>query len=252
MTPEELLQVQATYKAYQDQVVRDYRATLVSRFTQSIEPVLSFCKRYASTEAGICEAVVARWIADHANDVSIWDTLYANINGGSGHGSRAIRIDVMQEIANRQMASSANQRQYTELYLKSRRVMPRRYIPGAHGNFPAGHPNRVHNKVETTGIQWTGNAYTIAQGMIGALGPTRTGAGGYYAMLAVKGQGGHVMGAYFGTSMTGYTDVAFFDPNYGDFWFAKNDDFCRFLRDFIPWAYPNYTGYDIRTFGRAV
>src|SRR5258708_6977418 len=71
----ELLRVQAEYQSIQTAIVRDTGAVLVSPFTQSREPMLSFCKRYSNTSGGICEALVARWIGDHANDVSLWDKL---------------------------------------------------------------------------------------------------------------------------------------------------------------------------------
>jgi YopT peptidase len=235
----ELLRVQAEYQGIQTEIVDSTGAVLVSPFTQSREPMLSFCKRYSNTSGGICEALVARWIGDHANDVSLWDELLSYTTH-SGTRTYSIKIDVINEITTQQHLGSWNQdqRAHTESYLRSRSVLLRRSIVGGHAS-------------QTSSVQWRANAHTIGAEIAQIMSNRSSSGEGFYAMLAVKRDGGgHVMGAFIGSGSA--KDVAFFDPNYGDFWFKKKAIFGQFLPHYIQRHYAAFSGYDIRMFGRDI
>ena len=234
MGPNELLRIQAEFKGVQNQIVNNTGATLVCPFSQAREPMLSFCKRYSNTRGGICEAIVARWIGDHANDVSLWDELLSYTTRG-GEATYDININVINEITTQQhLGGLFNQDQltYTSEYLRGRNVVAREYHASSHW----GHP--------------LGSAYAVGNSLVQIVNARRNNVGGIYAMFTVMRDdaGGHVMGAFIGSRGN---DVAFFDPNYGDFWFERRLAFDRFFPDFIHNYYNAYNTYDVRTFVRA-
>ena len=49
---------------------------------------------------------------------------------------------------------------------------------------------------------------------------------GSYVLISIMGNGGHAMAAYIGN------DIAFFDPNYGEFWFPTHLQFFQFFMNF--------------------
>jgi YopT peptidase len=67
-------------------------------------------------------------------------------------------------------------------------------------------------------------------------------------MIAIMGNGGHAMAAYVGS------DVAFFDPNFGEFWFPTQRKFYDFFLNF--WRTSGYesefSSYFLQPYAKAV
>jgi hypothetical protein len=223
-------------------------------YSQSEEPTNTLINMLPYTEDGICQALSAKWIAEHANDGSLWNWLMvpgtknikqsaiANlminftesvVSGASSldHnlGNRRARKKIANRLANptTKKANTGNlgyqdfvTTKYLGLYGMRRRTLPAAALCGpAMKSFKFGLGPKVGQ-------------------MLGlALSPTNLntkGADGSYVLISIMGDGGHALAAFVGRD-----DVAFFDPNFGEFWFPKRADFRTFLDYF--WQRTGYS-----------
>ena len=252
---QELLRVQANYKALQQKAHKDYKAVVVSGFSQSIEPVRSFLKLTPETKNGICQALVDSWIIAHANEGSLWNDLYTNVNG-----IPSLKIDRMKALLAQfavglgtgEKSMGPYQKLNTEVTLMRNGVIPRMNLSDGHRMYDDGY--------NTSGGQLVADGQ-LADKILGTLPMHKShGLGvGSYAMISIKSaKGGHVMVAYLGGTGRSkdpnapFSDVAFFDPNVGEYWFQDASEFARFFRYLVGRIYSTYGGYQIRSFARKV
>ncbi|MGG5820950.1 YopT-type cysteine protease domain-containing protein [Falsiroseomonas sp. HW251] len=213
-------------------------------YSQSIEPTRTLINMLPYTSGGICNALSAKWIEQHANGGSLWNWLFtpgttnvqqakiANlmINFTESVVSGASDIDksqgnhgMRQRIANRIVNKSAKKAfaggdyqefvtdKYLALYGIRRRRVAQDIISGSIENCLS------YGYGPKTAIQ-------LAVRMDPKYMVTRSGT---YAIINILGKaGGHAMAAWVGE------DVAFFDPNFGEFYFPKNADFQKFFPTF--------------------
>jgi YopT-type cysteine protease-like protein len=215
------------YVGFVQKSVKDYGGMLTWNFSQVVNPVATLIGTNKGTADGICELLSAKWIDDHAHDshLSAWLS-----NGGKAIDPSKIRM-LMQlfmigdSMEGQQMVDSrvrylaatekdeTNQDVATRNFLFSRGIVrrgsswTRRW--GA-GNSDGGAKIKVQ----------------LAQDLVDSRGGT-----GSYRIIGIYGKdGGHCMAAYVGLK-----DLAFFDPNFGEFWFEDKTKFTKWFTEvFFP------------------
>ncbi len=220
------MRVTMDVKGIQSRAASKHGAVVVSTFSQTIEPVASFLKLHPKTRDGICQQLVGSWIAAHAAGGSLWNTLL-----GTVHGVPTIRLDRMREIlALARMNDAVGEEQDRKIadWLRTQGVLLRGAIHTAEPSFEIG--GKVVKGVPMVDPML---GTRILKALPRCRGWGRD--GGAYVMIGVwvPGADGHVMAAWLGGSgSTGelpFSDVAFFDPNYGEFWFEKAASFAGFF-----------------------
>ena len=251
----ELLRVQTIYKNLQSTAHKTYKAVVVSGFSQSIEPMASFLKLTPETKGGICQGLVDRWIAAHANEGSLWNDLYTNVNGMQClkiDEVRAIMAEFAAGLSNSKTSVGPYQKLNSELYLMRRGIIPRMNLSDGHRMYGEGYTRQGNQIVADP---------QLAEKILAKLPMCRAhGRGvGSYATISIKSpEGGHIMCAYLGgTAGVGnnalpFSDVAFFDPNIGEYWFQDAGDFGRFFRYVLKRVYSTYGGFQLRSFAKQV
>lgn len=173
---------------------------------------------------GVCKALSVFWITAHANDQDFWGWL---MDGGSWthiERARAI-IDVHGWYKNR---GGQTQDAWTNERLESVGLEERRAIAGG---------GSMQRTGAATAISATGSRYLAGFMMASDLAPNFDKTTEGYRQLSFWGPpgGGHAVAAWVAE------DVAFFDPNYGEFWFPSPAKFRQWYGHF--W---NMTGYGDR------
>ena len=188
-------------------------------FTQCSPPVSTFIGQDSSTSGGVCESLSAHWIYYHANDDSLWNWLMV---GGQVSLSR-LQYHVMQL----QSAGilSGDQHATTEAWLRTKNILRRQssYVASA------GRPHRQLGYLATRGgsaaASHDGSTSLFSAGALAAaiVRDDTRGAGSYKKPGLYGKAGDHAMALFVAQ------DVVFFDPNFGEFWFADKHAFTRWF-----------------------
>jgi hypothetical protein len=252
-TQQQILKVQTFYKGIRDTAHKTYKAVIVSPFSQSMEPVSSFLKIGEKTQDGICQALVNAWIAAHANEGSIWNEIYTNV-----HGIPSIQLSKMSQllldftasINDTSISMGPYQKLNSEIYLMKHGVIPRMDMGSGHRLYGEGYKvNTGTGKIDAD----PGLSHKIISGLKMCKSYGR--GVGSYAMVSFKSaKGGHVVALYLGGTggakgQLPFSDVAFFDPNFGEFWFDNAANFANFFVFLLGRFYSSYGGWQIRNFG---
>lgn len=190
----------------------------VMPFSQSLPPVAGLIGQNQQTRNGVCMALVNKWVAEHANGRSLW-TWLMDRNGTPDTGLIVnVMLNFLDTIAGG--GGAATQWRNSERYLKLYNVVRRRDIA------TGGAQDWTHDfgspgpQVGQTCAKWLTQHKT-------------DGNLGYYRSFCFLGaSGGHI------TTMWIAQDVAFFDPNFGEYWFERKDDFARWFPTF--WSASGY------------
>jgi len=251
----ELLRVQTIYKDLQSTAHKTYNAVVVSGFSQSIEPMTSFLRITPETKNGICQGLVDRWIASHASEGSLWNDLYTNVNGIPClkiDQVRAVMAEFTAGLGQSKTSVGPYQMVNSELYLMRRGVIPRMNLSDGYRMYDDGYARQAGKVVADP---------QLADKILAKLPMFRAhgrGVGSYATIVVKSPTGGHIMCAYLGgTAGVGsnalpFSDVSFFDPNIGEYWFQNAADFGRFFRYVVTRVYSNYGGYQLRSFAKQV
>ena len=202
-------------------------------YSQAMEPTNTLIKMLPYTSGGICNALSAKWIEQHANDGSLWNWLFAP---GTTYIQQSMIANLMinftesvvnsdSRVANPTARKAFKGGDYQEfvtdkyllMYGIRRRRIAQSWITGSIENC----------------IKWGYGSKTGVE-LAGRLQPkwmvTKSGT---YAIINILGKGGgHAMAAWVGE------DVAFFDPNFGEFYFSNAQDFQKFFNEF--WRLSGY------------
>ncbi len=206
--------------------VRSAGGHLTWDFSQCVNPVATIIGTDTVTRDGICEMLSAKWIDEHAHDSAL-----ANwITQGGGGTVNASKIRLLMQwfiigdsMRPSQMISphstspdiqrgSQNQDKATRNFLLSRGIIRRG--GGLQNGWGVG------NKAGGEKIK-----AKLASDLCDSRGGT-----GSYRIIGIYGSdaSGHCMACY-----TGLQDIAFFDPNFGEFWFEDKKKFQKwFMEDF--------------------
>lgn len=202
-------------------------------FSQCVNPVASIIGTDPITRDGVCEMLSAKWIDEHAHDGHLSNWL---MSGGAINPSRVrqlmqwfiigsemkprfmVRADaktrssagVKQDEGLGIQGGEVNQDKATRNFLLSRGIIQR--SGGLQNGWGVG------SKAGGEKIK-----IRLAQDICDSRGGT-----GSYRIIGIYGRdgGGHCMAAWCGLQ-----DVAFFDPNFGEFWFDDKAKFQKWFRD---------------------
>jgi hypothetical protein len=218
------------------------------RFSQSREPVRSMIASLPYTREGICQALTAKWIAEHFNGRSLWTWLADRASGDAIdlHKIGTLMINFadfsqrMGRLANPTTSiNTANMDQrlqqmgklsymdfvtgrYLRLWGLARRTRPQDFGPGEMvGGYSPRTGQLIAQRLANAPVGHSPAPYTAISVMRGAM------VGGT--------QSGHALAAFVDT------DVAFFDPNYGEFYFGDRGAFLQWFG-----YYWETTGYQDR------
>ena len=204
---------------------KDYGGVCTWDFSQCVNPVASLIAANPVTADGVCEMLSAKWIDAHAHDGAL-----ANWIVGSGGKIDPSKIRLMMQlfIVNTTMKPSqmigraitaqdkelqygdVNQDKSTRNYLASRGIIRRG--GGLQNGWGVG------NKAGGAKIK-----VKMAEDLCDSRGGN-----GSYRIIGIYGGdgGGHCMACF-----TGLQDIAFFDPNFGEFWFEDKKKFKAWFRE---------------------
>ncbi len=202
-------------------------------FSQGLPPTSSMIESLPYTKDGICQALSAKWITEHANDGSLWNWIYEAKSTRIKPGAIAnLMINFTESVVKAGPLSNPTTRgratgdliyqdfvtdRYMRLYgLRRRKIVQDTVVYSASTAHGYGYGPK-------TGI-------SLASRLSPRWLVTRSGA---YVLISILGKGGHAMAAYVGS------DIAFFDPNFGEFYLGDYKKFADFFKTF--WR---LSGYD--------
>ena len=234
---QEIIRIQNFFNNIADSAAA-FGGMTTARFSQVNGAVGALTRTDRNARRGICLALVHRWIASHANGGSIWNEIFNN----EGNIKIEEIKNLMEEQKNTRSWGSFRRQPYvhtqnfhSEIYLFRRGVVRRQGINSGLRIFHRG--GELQNPDLILGMH-IGNEIEN--------GP-RNG----YRLIVTYGPGrAHAFCAWVGgRTYTSYGDVAFFDPNFGEVWFDRIDNF-RLWYNFV-WQsiYGRHYGkYEIRDF----
>jgi hypothetical protein len=190
-------------------------------YSQCVQPTKSLIESMPATKGGICRALACRWIVEHANGGSLWNVLFAP---GTNWVKQAVIANTMisfiegvsdsgpmrnKTVKNPKKLGGGNYQdlvmdKYMTLHGLARRNICQNLITGFTSGF--------------TGLQ-------TAEQIVCRMTPKWLNAkSGCYLHMYIGGtDSAHSVAAWVGE------DIAFFDPNFGEFYFSKHADFKKFF-----------------------
>lgn len=190
-------------------------------YSQCVQPTKMLIESMPQTTGGICRALACKWIAEHANDSSLWNWLFVPNTTWVDRGKIAnLMVNFVEgvspsgtfqntTVSNPQNLGGGNYQdlvmdKYLELYGLARRGITQDLITGY--------------QVRTAGLNL---AHSIANRMTPRYLNTKSGC---YLHIYIGAPGSaHSMSAWVGQ------DIAFFDPNFGEFYFDNHKRFREFF-----------------------
>lgn len=182
-------------------------------FSQMKNPVRGVIGKSGTTNKGICEILAAKWVIEHARGGSLVEWL----SGGST-SRHDINIPRLAVLAQTFGLGRDDQDTTTDAYYRSAGMLPRRKsrsIMTYRGKVASSAP--IHDMEHGLG------RHDAAPALARYVKKTF---GAYIHLSIAGGMAAHALALWV------ERDVAFFDPNFGEFWFEDRDDFCRWLPEF--------------------
>jgi len=189
------------------------------QFSQVQDPVKSLICSYSDISGGICEMLAAKWLEAHAKNGSIVNWM---LDAGGQVNPDRVRQLMQWFVIGTTMRAGAmagcpgngaqGHSMVTEQWLRTHGVVRRRHISGGTPLLGGGVYHLPRNAVGQRGHPRPNFAGEIARAI--------TNSPGSYKMVGITGpRFAHAMAAWSDQ------DVSFFDPNFGEFWFARPADF---------------------------
>ena len=219
-------------------------------YSQCIEPTATLINMLPYTANGICQALSAKWIAQHANGSSLWDWLCTPGTTNVKQSAIAnLMINFTESVQRTGKLSNPTTRNQdtkgqfyqdfvTDKYLKLYSGLVRRSI------VQEGVIGSIRNQLTVGGGVNAGRrlARRLNESRLVSKGS------GSYVLISIMGNGGHAMAAFVGE------DIAFFDPNFGEFWFPSHKQFYAFFLKFWHRSgyYKNFPNYYLMPYAKAV
>lgn len=211
-------------------------------FSQSFGEVNELIRKVPDTSNGICQALAARWMVEHANNGSFWLWLR---DGNANNPVNQWKIGqlMMQAVSfvkrSGPMASphtamtlaNVDQRLAEMGDLGYQDFVTTKYLDAMAGLMRRG-ATAAHVQQETThGC----SAYTGLMLALRLNYKTLNAPGGCYVLIGATRQNGrgHAMAAFVSKD-----DIAFFDPNFGEFYFPRgtgNTGNTGYIQGFVDW-----------------
>jgi YopT-type cysteine protease-like protein len=221
------MSLSATIKAIRDRSVKEKGAYIP--YSQCIEPTATLINMMPQTKNGICQALAAKWIAEHANGGSLFNWLCTPgttnvkqsaitslmVNFTESVTSAGKLANQTEGIGGRSTSSGLYHQDFiTEKYLQLYGLKRRGSMGGS----------TVGSMASQLSTGATGNA--LASRFQPSWMNTK---GEAYILVSIMGSGGHALAGYVAGS-----EVILFDPNYGEFYFPKFENFFKWFLYFYP------------------
>ncbi len=218
-------------------------------YSQCLEPTATLIKMMPQTKGGICEALSAKWIAEHANDRSLWTWL---CTPGTMNVRQGMIGNIMVNFIEGDSSSKSSPTHNPTIRLTRAEKKANDFQAAATRRFLQLHGviQRGSARGRMKNIHSYSNGHAMGSRMARDLDPDLWNGQNFYLMIGIMGkEGGHAMAAFIGRN-----DVAFFDPNFGEFYFETRPKFKEFMKDF--WRTSgyrdDYTGYQMWDYGKKI
>jgi len=236
------LRMQVFVQAVRDCAIRHGGAYIP--FSQCLQPVKALIESMPGTSGGICRALAAKWIAQHANDDSLWNWLfYPNTTQIKLGCIAELMIQFHEGVSpqgkfnNPTVQNPGNltggnyqdlvMENYLGIYGLKKRGITKDLITGFQNRPPANAGSSIANRLS---IKWLNGV-------------------GYVHIYTGGGGSAHSTAAFVGSQ-----DIAFFDPNFGEFYFTDQAKFRAFFVEF--WEISGYSrswgGFQLDPYARAI
>ncbi|WP_444932365.1 YopT-type cysteine protease domain-containing protein [Microbulbifer sp. SSSA002] len=236
-----ILAVTGTRVAPVQRSVQQHGGTLLYNFSQCLNPVRGLITIHKDTSAGVCEALSVHWIKHHAKGGSLWNWLFPN---GTLSEQHLFHVMTLHQIG----GNAVNQDRVSESWLRSNNILR------VHTNDSIVNPGaNAQNRIQAFHGDFYGRGKTTRQNpanLVNEILRKPPKGVGTYKKIGIEGKmGGHAMAAWVAE------DVAFFDPNFGEFWFPTADEFRNwFINSF--WSKSMYSlglseNYDVFCYSHA-
>lgn len=242
------MSVDAMVKKVQDSAAK-YSGQCTFAFSQATNPIAGMIGLSKITEGGICQALSEMWVVHHAAEGSLWNWLYPNGKlNTSALANMAYNFSYGSVKTGKTFKSLSSQDQNSDLWFLQYGIRRRSGLMLQSGNVGV---RSLSQGERTKKMSGRGLGRNLGNNLISGSMVANLGKGdGTYRMIGIYGDGGHCMCAYVGQ------DVAFFDPNFGEFWFEKRADFANWWGKSF-WIRSGYDGslsdaYEIRDYAKAV
>lgn len=198
--------------------VDSYGGQCTFPFTQCKPPVSSFIAQDESTAIGVCESISAHWIKFHADGGSLWNWLM--FDGQISMTKLLFSVMQLQSAG----ILAVDQDAETEAWLRQHRIVPLKK------NVQGFNSRQTRRGFESfTGHSVSGNTrgrtrLTNCKALARDILVDPTGGAGCYKKMSLEGKfGAHTMALWVAQ------DVAFFDANFGEFWFESRAGFFNWF-----------------------
>ena len=217
-------------------------------YSQMLEPTNTMIKMLPATEDGICQALCAKWIAEHANDSSLWTWLFTPGTTNVQFGKIAnLMVNFNETVTTNKNSAAFNTsvtRSKGQEKLIWQDVVTEKYL-ALYGVIRRGMARAKMNS-RWSMKKGSGLGFEIGKD----LNPALWNGQNFYVLISILGKGGgHALCAFIGA-----TDIAFFDPNFGEFYFTDRGKFMNFIKKF--WEKSGYgkdfNSYYLLDFGKRV
>jgi YopT-type cysteine protease-like protein len=219
-------------------------------YSQCLEPTATLIKMLPSTQGGICMMLCAKWIAEHAHDRSLWNWL---CTPGTMNVRQSMIGNLMVNFTE-SVSSNPNSRTHNSTIRMTQSESTQKFAFQVTATdrylrqFGVIRRGTARGRMSAQHSYSDGNA--MGERMSRDLDPDRWNGQNFYIMIIISGEkGAHALCAFVGRN-----DVAFFDPNFGEFYFDSRVKYKEFMRDF--WrtsGYRNsYTAYRMLDYGRSM
>ena len=228
-----------------------YGGVMTWDYAQSDFSTFNIIRKNGVSAGGICKALSAQWIVDHAYGGS----LHNRVTDSKGNlNASAIRM-IMQNF----ILAYDSQEGETADFLIKRGILERhgsRNISVTRSRRTGGKSVETTSTVSTTSSKHDiGNGGNVAIELSKALPKVVNG----YAQIDFGGTGvGHATAAWIGGPSYGSGgDAAFFDPNCGEYWFADKKKFFEWFQVFYAASYQGFpcnfnSRWSVRQWGLSV
>ncbi|QFT53062.1 YopT-type cysteine protease domain-containing protein [Microbulbifer sp. THAF38] len=235
-----ILNVTGTRVRPVQQAVPNYNGHVVKDFSQCFDPVKGLITVHEDTSGGVCESLSAFWMKYHSEGGSLWNWLYPNNTFDERHLFHVMTLQ--------QAGMHDDQDRVTEAWLGVHNLYPvsQNVFGGAFPNGRGGNTIRgINNPRRANGQSGVFSPNALAREII----LDQTGGAGCYKKISLDGTfSGHTMSAWVAQ------DIAFFDPNFGEFWFESRASFFNWFTQSF-WYQSMYSAglsgsYAIRSYAR--
>jgi len=213
--------------------LKDFNGVMTWDYSQMDYGVLTIIRKDKISANGICKALAAQWIVDHAYGGSLAN----RVTNAAGN----VDVDAIRMIMQNFCIAWDSQEAETASFLTSRGIIERmrsRNVTGTKTVRVDGRRVEITKTAATSGgMSQAGNSHVAIE-----LAQALKGVTNGYAQIDFGGSGvGHATAAWVGGPSYGSAgDACFYDPNFGEVWFQGKKDFFGWFELFYRYSYQGF------------